>query len=94
MDKVNLIGKDVTTLYTPYLPLKSGVFVDDITGAGSCDTGNNLIYNCSIMEEKKKMTFNNKEGKTEYMVIGRRGNKARTVTKEVKKGVIKKVHIR
>ena len=43
------------------------------------------------MEMKKKMTFNNKVGKTEYMVIGNHQEEIRTVTNEVKKGRIERV---
>ena len=52
---------------------------------------NNLVYNCSIMEERKKMTFNNKHGKTEYMVIGNFDEEVRTISKTVKKGNINRV---
>ena len=34
MDKINLIGKDIVTYYTPELPIRAGVFVDDVNGAG------------------------------------------------------------
>ena len=45
---------------------------------GAINAANNLIFNCSIMEEKKKMIFNNRVGKTEDMVI--RGNKKEICT--------------
>ena len=91
MDKINLLGKDVSTCYGPNLTLKAVVFVDDVTGAGSINAGNNLIFNCGIMEERKKMTFNNRQGKTEYMVIGKGKDEVRTISNKVKKGIIKKV---
>ena len=91
MDKINLLGKDVSTCYGPNLILKVVVFVDDVTGDGSVNAGNNLIFNCGIMEERKKMTFNNRQGKTEYMVIGKGKDEVRTISNKVKKGVIKKV---
>jgi hypothetical protein len=91
MDKVNLIGKDVKTYYSPTLEIAAVVFVDDVTGIGEVETANRLIYNCNIMEKKKKMTFNNKEGKTEYMVIGNHDEEVRTVSNQVKKGRINRV---
>ena len=69
-DKVNMIGRAITTIYGD-LTISAVIFVDDITGMGGINVANNLIYNCNIMEERKKMTFNNKSGKTEYMIIGK-----------------------
>ena len=43
------------------------------------------------MEERKKMTFNNKHGKTEYMVIGNFDEEVRTISKTVKEGNINRV---
>jgi hypothetical protein len=91
MDKINLLGKNVGTYYGPDLIIKAGVYVDDVTAGGGINTANNTIYNCSLMEERKKMTFNNKNGKTEYMVIGNCKEKIRTVNKKVKKGLINRV---
>ena len=90
MDKINLIGKDAGTYYDPDLLLKAGTFVDNVTAGGGVNTGNNLIYNCSLMEERKKMIFNNKRGKTEYMVIGN-FEEVRTISQKVKKGVISRI---
>ena len=93
MDKINLIGKDITTFYAPDLPIKAGVFVDDVTGLGGVTNANRLIFNCNIMEERKKMVFNNKTGKTEYMVItGKNKEEIRTISSQVKKGVINRVN--
>ena len=45
------------------------------------------------MEEKKKMTFNNKRGKTEYLVAGNDNkNEICTVSGKVKKGFIERVN--
>ena len=33
-------------------------FVDDLSSTGSVETANKTIANCSMMEEKKKITFN------------------------------------
>ena len=43
------------------------------------------------MEERKKMTFNNKRGKTEYMVVGQFNEEVRTLSRRVKKGTISRV---
>ena len=43
MDKVNIVGKDVTTFYSPNVPIQAGIFVDDVTGIGGIRAANNLI---------------------------------------------------
>ena len=92
MDKINLLGKDLVTYYGPNLPIRAGIFVDDVNGAGGVTVANNIIYNCGLMEERKKMTFNNRNGKTEYMVIdGNEEEEVQTVTTQVKKGGIERV---
>ena len=92
MDKVNLMGKDVVTHYGPNLPIKAVAFIDDVSGAGGGRVADNLIYNCNIMEERKKMTFNNTNQKTEYMVIAEnKEEEIHTVTSKVKKGGIQRV---
>ena len=91
MDKINIVGKDIVTYYGPNLSLGAVVFIDDVTGMGAINAANNLIFNCSIMEEKKKMIFNNRVGKTEYMVIGGNKEEIHTVTETVKKGFIPRV---
>ena len=91
MDKINLLGKDVITFYGPDFQIYAVVYVDDVTGMGGHKAANNLLYNCNIMEEKKKMTFNNSVGKTEYMVVPANKEEIRTVTEKVKKGYIPRV---
>ena len=51
MDKINELGKDIKTYYSPDLAIQAVVFVDDVTGAGGINTINNTIFNCSLMEE-------------------------------------------
>lgn len=92
MDKINLVGKDVVTFYGPELPIRAGVFVDDVNGAGEVTTADSAIYNCNILEERKKMTFSTKNGKTEYMVIGTKKIGIESVTNEVKSGKIERVN--
>ena len=90
MDKINLIGKDIVTYYGPELPIRAGVFVDDVNGAGEVTTANNVIYNCNVLEERKKMTFSIKNGKTEYMVIGTT-SQIESITRQVKSGRVDRV---
>ena len=91
MDKVNLLGRNVTTFYGPDLEVCAVIFIDDVTGVGGVTSANNVIYNCSILEDQKKITFNNKDGKTEYLVIPSEGDPIRTVTSQVKRGAIQRV---
>jgi hypothetical protein len=90
-DKVNLLGKDITTQYGPELPIKAMIFVDDINGIGDMQVANNLIYNCSLLEERKRMKFSKKRGKTEYMIIGGKKKETKMLTSGVKDGRIERV---
>ncbi len=91
MDRINFVGKDVITYYGPSLPIRAVAFIDDVNGTGGGRVADNLIHNCNIMEERKKMTFNNKNTKTEYMVIGGIDEEPYTVTDKVKNGRIERV---
>ena len=91
MDKINIIGKDIVTYYSPELPIRAGVFVDDVNGAGEVTVANNVIYNCGLLEDRKKMTFSVKNGKTEYMVIGPKKVGIESLTNEVKSGRVERV---
>ena len=93
MDKVNLLGNDVVTYYGPEIPIRAVTFVDDVSGAGGISTADNTIYNCGIMEEKKMMTFNNKGGKTEYLVVVVNEEEVQTLTSEVKRGRVERVRV-
>ena len=93
MNSINTCGKDITTNYSPDYTIKATTFVDDITSAGGFTVASNTIANCRLLEERKKMTFNNKNGKTEYMiVVGNNKEEIRTVTNEVEKGRIERVY--
>jgi hypothetical protein len=87
MGRVNDIGRGIVTMYGPNLVIQSTQFVDDIESAGSPRVTNNTIHNCRILEERKKMTFNNKNGKTEYIIVHPTKN-PETITSEVKNGKI------
>ena len=92
MDNINIIGKQIKTPYTPETDISATTFIDDITGTGGYETANNTLFNCNMMEDRKKMLFNNTDGKTEYMVvIGNREEEIKTVTNEVRKGKISRV---
>ena len=91
MDKVNLLGTDVVTYYGPDLPIRAMAFVDDVTGAGGITNSNNVITNCNILENQKKMTFNNQDGKTEYLVIPFDEELVKTVTAQVNRGQIQRI---
>ena len=92
MNSINTCGKDIITNYTPDYTIKATTFVDDITSAGGFTVARNTIANCRLLEERKKMTFNNKNGKTEYLiVVGNKKEEIRTVTNEVEKGKIERV---
>jgi hypothetical protein len=90
-DKVNLMGKDVIAVYSPELVIRALIFVDDITAVGGPSAANNVIYNCGLLEEKKKMKFNKKNGKTEYMAIGKLEKEKKMVTSRIKDGRIERV---
>ena len=90
MSRVNDIGRGIVTFYGPRLILQSTQFVDDINSAGSPRTINNTVYNCKKLEEMKKMTFNNDNGKTEYTIVNPTDSDS-IITCEVKKGKIKRV---
>ena len=91
MDKITTIGDEVVTHYVPELPIRAVTFIDDVTGAGGITTAYNTIYNCDILEEKKMMTFNNKGGKTEYLVVVQEEDEVMTLTAEVKRGKVERV---
>lgn len=89
MDRINSTGKDIITHYGPELVLRAPIFVDDITSAGSCATVNNAISNCNMLETRKKMTFNTKNGKTEYSVVTVNKD-IQSVTSQVKRGEVRR----
>ena len=91
MSRINNIGKEVVTFYGPNLKLQPTQFVDDVSSAGSPRCVNNTVYNCRRLEETKKMSFNNENGKTEYTVVHPKKNEVEAITNSVKKGMIQRV---
>ena len=90
MARVNDIGRDVVTMYGPKLIIRSTQFLDDVSSAGSPRAITNTIYNCNLLEDTKKMTFNNKNGKTEYTIV-HPSKDNETITSCVKNGQILRV---
>ena len=62
----------------------------EYSSAGSCGTSNNTITNCSIMEERKKITVNTDHGKSAVLVIDEKRDSG-TVTATVKRGQFQEV---
>ena len=91
MSRVNDSGRVIATMYGPKLIIRSTQFVDDVSNAGSPRTTNNTIENCRMLEETKKMTFNNTNGKTEY-VIANPPSEPEMITSQVKKGNVNRVY--
>ena len=90
MARVNDIGKDIITFYGPKLIIRATQFVDDVSCAGSARAVNNTISNCRMLEGKIKMTFNNKNGKTEYTIV-KGAAKEEAITSQVKRGEVNRV---
>ena len=91
MDCINKIGFNVVTHYGPELQIKILAFVDDLASGGSVETANKTVANCSIMEEKKKISFNTERGKSGVLVVNEKRNEIGTITAEVRKGGFQKV---
>ena len=87
MSKVNTSGKEITTNYGPTLIIRATQFVDDVSNAGSVRSTNNTIHNCRRLEDSKKMTFSNTNGKTEYTIVNPTKHDP-PVTSKVKKGQV------
>jgi len=88
-EKVNNIGTRASTRYGRSTDVESLTFVDDICGLGNNETVSTVIRNCKEMEDRRKMTFNNK--KSNYQVIELGNKKYREeIDESVKNGQIKK----
>ncbi len=67
MDHINKTGYGIKTMYGPDLEIGALAFVDDIVSAGTSSVSDNTIQACSMMEIKKKITFNTEAGKSAVM---------------------------
>ena len=85
-EKINSIGQKVITMYGNEL-IQPLTFMDDMNATGNKSTVENMIANCSQMEEEKKMTFN--ETKSNYQIISKKRN-VMEINGKVKKGTIKR----
>ena len=91
IDSINKGGRKIVTMYGPELEINAQAYVDDISSAGSATTANNTIYNCSLMEERKRVSVNTDQGKSAVMIVkGKKKNKDREITEEVSRGEIQK----
>ena len=91
MDTINEIGYDTITHYGPSLVIKTLAYVDDLASGGSDETANKTISNCNIMEERKKITFNTKRGKSAVLIINWKKGSG-VVTATVKNGAFEEVY--
>ncbi len=91
MDTINEGGYNVVGHYGPTLEIGIGAYVDDLESAGSSVVANNTIRNCGLMEDRKKVTFNNDVGKSGVLVINEKGIGNGAITAKVKKGRFKEV---
>ena len=90
-EKINSIGEKVSTLYSESTNIESLIFVDDICGAGSRETVGKVIGNCRTIEERKKMTFNEKKSNYQILEFGKKRER-KEIDERVKKGPIKRTN--
>ena len=67
--KITELGEKTQTVVTPNLSIDSLIYVDDIGMAGKVEDIEEVGRKLKMMEEEKKFTFNNEQGKTNYMII-------------------------
>ena len=90
--RVNQMGRSLNTMYGPYIEIGAPVYVDDISIASGVTTANDLIYNCSLLEERKKMTVNTEPDKSGCLCIKSGGDQPEDVlTMTVKNGWINRL---
>ena len=65
-DRINSMGKYIDE------GVKYLVFVDDMLGMGSKEKIREMNRKMQVLEITKKFRFNTKEGKTQWMVIGKK----------------------
>ena len=66
-DKINKLPRWEPTLMVSGIEIKHPVYVDDMIGLGTTEMVEGLEPKMKFLEETKKYTFNNEEGKTEIM---------------------------
>ena len=70
---VNRMGRKLITMYGPDIEIGAPVYVDDITIATDISMANNLVYNCGLLEDRKKMTVNTEPDKSGCLRISAGG---------------------
>ena len=85
-DKINKMKNTNCTMYGQ-IEIKEPAFVDDIAGMGTAKKMKEMARNMQTLEELKKFTFNNNDGKTNYMLMQ---NNKEELELTVKTGKIKK----
>ena len=90
MGCINKMGYGIRTMYGPDLEIGALAFVDDVVSAGSAKVSNNTIRACSMMEEKKLLTFNTDSGKSAVMKTGKKVYD-KAITSQVKGGEFERV---
>ena len=88
-DRINRMGR-----YLEIDGIRFPVFVDDKIGMGNTETLEEMNWRMRILEITKKYKYNNKKGKTEWMMIrnNRRKNEEEEVQLEVNSGMIEEQH--
>ena len=86
-DKINKIGGQSFESMGTNIEIKTLTYVDDICGIGSRENIKQVIENCRMMEENKKMTFNT--DKSQYLIMTFGSKKGlRNIEEKVMKGKI------
>ncbi len=90
-NRINKMGQKDPTVVHGSIEIECPIFVDDIISMGSNNQIENTGRKMSGLEVTKKFQFNNKEDKTEYMVMKNNEKEEEQEIKiEVRKGKIKK----
>ncbi len=88
---VNRMGRKLVTMYGPWIEIGAPVYVDDITIATDINMANDLLYNCSLLEERKKMTVNTEPEKSGCLRIEGGEHPEEELTRAVKNGWIRRL---
>ena len=70
------------------IEIECPIFVDDVSGMGRAARIENIGNKMAGLETTKKVQFNNKEDKTEYMVQKNNREEAEEIKIEVLKGAV------
>ena len=85
---INEMTEDTSNVILPGVIIKAMTYVNDINGTGTKQLVEKVGKNLAEMEKMKKYTFNNKNGKSHYLIVksGREGIEELNI--EVEKGKI------